>query len=134
MLVDFLQGSPRDYHGMRWNGQYNGKYVPCTATQHEVIVEGSDSHQQTLTNLHQLLFGGDQLTAAHVRGAIRQRQNSLTAMERLEGLLPVAEDWHAKLCLITVKVCVHCIHYSYRYSGIGFSKKVKVSRKEHYCN
>lgn len=80
-----------------------GKYVPCSTTQRKVCIEGLEPEEQTLTSLHQLLFGGDQLTAARARGAIRQRQNSLTAMERLEGFVPVAEDWHAKVCLITVK-------------------------------
>ena len=62
-------------------------------------LRGLNHHRQTIA---QLLFGGDQLTAARARGAIRQRQNSLTAKQRLEGLNPVTEDWHAKVVLITV--------------------------------
>lgn len=80
-----------------------GKYVPCSETQHKVCVEGSQPQEQILSSLHRLLIGGDQLTAARARGAIRQRQNSLTAMERLEGFLPATEDWHAKVCLLTVR-------------------------------
>ena len=43
------------------------------------------------------LFGGDQLTCARARSA-KCRQDSATAIERLEGLLPVIEDWHTKMC------------------------------------
>ena len=52
--------------------------------------------------MHHILFGGDQLTVARARGAIRQRQTSETAMGMMEGLIPVVEDWHAKVCLISV--------------------------------
>ena len=44
--------------------------------------------------LHPLLFGGDQLTAARARG--------ISPMTRLEGLIPCAEDWHAKVNLLEV--------------------------------
>lgn len=107
-----------------------GKYVPCSKTQHTISVEGSEPQEQTLTSLHQLLVGGDQLTAARARGAIRQRQNSLTAMERLEGFIPVAEDWHAKVCLITVRNLLQLQFWLsrltlFRCSGIGFSKRAQ---------
>ena len=40
------------------------------------------------------LFGGDQLTCA---------QDLATAVERMEGLVPVVEDWHTKMCLFDVR-------------------------------
>ena len=45
---------------------------------------------------HWLLFGGEQLTAKRARG-VRIRNNSTNSADRLEGLLPIAEDWHAKV-------------------------------------
>ena len=56
-----------------------------------------------------LLVGGDQLTATRIRGAQMIRGNSVTSEEHFEGLLPVAEDWRAKMCLLEVR-----IPYKYR--------------------
>lgn len=52
--------------------------------------------------IHPLLFGGDQLTVARARGAKQIRKNSLNPSQKLEGLIPIAEDWHAKVCLLQV--------------------------------
>ena len=53
---------------------------------------------------HNILLGGDQLTCARVRGGQRIRENSCTGRARLEGLVPVIEDWHAKVCLMQVSL------------------------------
>ena len=52
--------------------------------------------------LHNILFGGDQLTAARVRGAQLAMSNSKTAIKRLEGVTPVIEDWHTEVLLYEV--------------------------------
>jgi len=44
---------------------------------------------------HQILFRGDQLTVCHARGAQSACFHDDKAAERIEGLLPVVEDWHA---------------------------------------
>lgn len=49
-----------------------------------------------------MLFGGDQLTSARARGAIRARVNSLSSIAHLDGLIPCAEDWHVKLNLLAI--------------------------------
>ena len=63
---------------------------------------------------HRLLFGGDQLTAKRARAGVRIRNNSVNNADRLEGLLPVAEDWHAKVVFLEVSVCLMvvfiCLH------------------------
>lgn len=58
---------------------------------------------------HQILLGGDQLTVARARVSIGARQDHVTRRKRLEGLLPVVEDWHAKQCLLKV----HNFKYKY---------------------
>lgn len=55
--------------------------------------------------LDSCLFGGDQLTCSRARSAKRHRQDSKTAVERLDGLEPVVEDWHTKMCLYEVCIC-----------------------------
>lgn len=47
-------------------------------------------------------IGGDQLTAARGRSSQRVRSNSERGIDRLEGLVPVVEDWHAKGSFLTV--------------------------------
>ena len=51
---------------------------------------------------HQILFGGDQLTVARARGSQRIQVNSESQADRLQGLVPVAEDWHTKVTLLEV--------------------------------
>ena len=46
-----------------------------------------------------IFMGGDQLTVARARGAKSLRSSHDNAKNRLEGLLPVVEDWHAHLTL-----------------------------------
>ena len=83
------------------------KYVPritSTATV-DVMVEGkTENCTITEDKFHRILFGGDQLTAARARGAQRIRSNSERPLDRLEGLEPCCEDWHAKGVLL--RVCV----------------------------
>ena len=79
------------------------QYVPTHTTTHTVQVPGSSEPVHvTVDDFHYILMGGDQLTAARARGSQRARCNSQRPKDRLEGLQPVAEDWHAKLCLLGV--------------------------------
>ncbi len=50
------------------------------------------------------------MTAARARGSQRIQSNSERGKDRLEGLQPVVEDWHAKACLLGVCVllCMWC--------------------------
>ena len=50
-------------------------------------------------------IGGDQLTAARIRSSQRVRSNSQRGLDRLEGVVPVIEDWHSKGILLTV-ICI----------------------------
>ena len=49
-----------------------------------------------------ITFGGDQLMAARARCAREARMNSDTVLGCLDGLLPVAEDWHTSVVLLNV--------------------------------
>ena len=42
------------------------------------------------------------MTAARARGSQRVRSNSERGKDQLQGLQPVVEDWHAKVCLLGV--------------------------------
>ena len=44
----------------------------------------------------------DQLTIARIRGSQSILSNSDNGEERLEGFVPVIEDWHTKMCFMEV--------------------------------
>ena len=79
--------------------EYLHKYVPGIPDDAE-----SSSNDQPY---HGILLGGDQLSTSMTRRVKAERGNSTTIKNRLEGLEPVCEDWHTKLCLVMVKY-----HYS----------------------
>jgi L1 cell adhesion molecule like protein len=81
------------------------RYVPIYS-QEETFVDPEDNEEMLLTLdvFHYLLFGGDQLTVERANGSKRGRDNESRGKDRLEGLMPVIEDWHAKVCFL--KVCM----------------------------
>ena len=55
------------------------------------------------TTFHKVFLGGDQLIAARARCSKKQHMGNATSpQERLEVLVPMVEDWHAKGCLLGV--------------------------------
>ena len=47
------------------------------------------------------------MTAARIRGCKGIMSNGQCGVDRLDGFLPVVEDWHAKMCLLEVTIlCV----------------------------
>lgn len=47
-------------------------------------------------------MGGDQLTVARARGTAALRATHDSPTERLNGIIPVIEDWHVRLTLMKV--------------------------------
>ena len=81
------------------------KYVPDKPCQLNFELPDGEIYTTSDNALHPILCGGDQLTACRCRGAQSLRCSHESAVDRLEGLVPVVEDWHARLTL--VKVCTH---------------------------
>lgn len=69
-------------------------YVP---TEHHTAVDESSSYKASHDVLHKILFGGDQLTRKRAEMANNSRKNSGTPTKKLDGLIPVWEDWHARI-------------------------------------
>lgn len=79
------------------------KYVPAVEFSEDVFVAATGEIAQVQrATIHQVLFGGDQLTAARARGAKKAMMNSTSPITRLNGLIPCAEDWHTKLNFLQV--------------------------------
>lgn len=53
-------------------------------------------------SLQAMMLGGDQLSTSMARRVIADRVNSTNDVQSLKGLLPVVEDWLAKLCCLVV--------------------------------
>lgn len=51
-----------------------------------------------------ILLGGDQLSTSMARRVVSERINSMDSIQSLKGVVPVVEDWHAKLCYLTVSL------------------------------
>ena len=86
------------------------KYVPTKRTTQEFNVPNGDEdtgveHVSVQVDyFHHILLGGDQLTVARIRGAQSVRNNSENGRSCLGGFIPVAEDWHAKMCYLKVSI------------------------------
>lgn len=82
---------------------HHKEYVPSVETEASLLVESSGERVNVLTSeSHKILFGGDQLTVARSRSAIRNVANGESSSAKLLGLVPVIEDWHTKLTVLTV--------------------------------
>ena len=83
------------------------KYVPVVEYVQQGQIPNSDKTVPVKqATMHRILFGGDQLTAARARSARRAKANSDSPLTRLEGLVPCAEDWHARLNLLEICTCM----------------------------
>ena len=73
------------------------RYIPTTTTSQtlDVCTEGGRTRavEVKLHNFSFIPLGGDQLTIARIRGSQSILSNSDNGEERLEGFVPVIEDW-----------------------------------------
>lgn len=97
------------------NENKNSEMVEIMTQIHDYVPKLADSEQYTdedtseIVNipndkLHPILLGGDQLTVARARGAKKAKINSVDPSLHLDGLIPVAEDWHTRLNFIEVAI------------------------------
>ena len=74
----------------------------------------------TIPSFTLFLFGGDQLTAARIRGTKILRDTQDKPTERFEGILPIVEDWHARMALLKVYTytCIYIDAILYKLSKV----------------
>lgn len=78
------------------------EYIPTVSTSLTVDVDEEEEENMIIDDFHPILVGGDMLTTARARGSQRIRRCGERAKERLEGVIPVREDWHCKGVLLGV--------------------------------
>lgn len=83
------------------------QYVPTVRRERKVDIPGTEQ-QATVEDdrFRQLLLGGHRLTVTRVQGAQRICANSESASACIQGLVLVIEDWHAKQCLMGVRIII----------------------------
>ena len=77
------------------------KYVPAKEVHCQNTLPNGETDEETTEKLYQVLFG-DQLTVARARSVTGMRRTHDTNKEKLQGLIPVVEDWHARVTLLHV--------------------------------
>ena len=96
------------------NENKHSDMIDIMHTLHQYVsVKTEDSEDGSCKSaVHKVLLGGDQLTAARARGCRELSLNSETTIGQLTGLIPVAEDWHTSVALLSVHnatvMCIVC--------------------------
>ena len=80
------------------------QYVPTFTFTEELLISTGEKVVEEHAVFHSILMGGDQLTAARTRSAIKAKVNSESPSKRLSGTVPVAEDWHTKANFLGVSI------------------------------
>ncbi len=73
--------------------------VPTLPVEGKHVLPNGSSLAIDNTQFHKILLGGDQLTVARVRGTQALRFSEEKAVDRLEGVIPLVEDWHTRMTL-----------------------------------
>ena len=87
------------------------KYVPKKSYQLTYHLPEEEDFVVNEYCYHRTLFGGDQLTACC---------NDDVSEECFDGLIPVTEDWHARMTLMRVRIVLvntACISIFYHFKG-----------------
>lgn len=94
------------------------QYVPQKSGRSSLTLPNGETMTVDRTQFSPVLFGGDQLTVARARGARNLRLNHDDAIDRFEGIIPVVEDWHARVHLLEVSEMNFGRACPYKYSYV----------------
>ena len=70
-------------------------YIPTIVASKETVISTGEKVAVDKSKMHYILVG-DQMTAARAKAAIEAKGNGQTSFKRLDGIVPVLEDWHTK--------------------------------------
>lgn len=78
------------------------KLVPSFSAEGKYTLSNGEVISFDDTRFWEVLFGGDQLTVARTRGTQALRDTEETALNRLQGIVPIVEDWHTRMIFLKV--------------------------------
>ena len=85
--------------------QHLQKYVPKIHRADTIFIPSTQrSVSKIKVKQHRIILGGDQLTVARTRGAQVAMTNAHTPSQKIDGLIPIVQDWHAEVVLIEVSL------------------------------
>ena len=110
-------------------------YCPKVPSVEEHLLPDGESYTFNSVAILDILFGGDQMTCVRARTAKLLRSSHDNPENALHGIVPVVEDWHARMCLLRVSACdvLYSIIHSficYRLNGVVFLSKSHPWRRE----
>ena len=85
---------------------HSSQYVPDALASSEITLSTGGKVVVENHKMHRILFGGDQMTAARARAGIDAKLNGDTKAQRLDGIIPVFEDWHSRTTFMDVSACL----------------------------
>ena len=90
--------------------------VPATSAEGHFTLPSGDIMSFDDTRFHKVLFGGDQLTVARMRGTLALRDTQDKLADRLEGLIPVVEDDtnESKTHILIIELTCHARSFKIR--------------------
>lgn len=83
------------------------KLVPTLDIEGHLSLPNGNSLDFDDTRFYKIFLGGDQLTVARARGAQALRASHDRPIDRLEGIVPVIEDWHSRMTFMKVLRTIH---------------------------
>lgn len=72
------------------------QYIPSVSFTTKTTLDTGEVVEKEKANIHRIIIGGDQLTAARIRAGQRAKENGQTPVKKLEGIVAAIEDWHSK--------------------------------------
>lgn len=76
--------------------------VPAVEKEQEATLADGNKIKFDNTYFFPILFGGDQMTVARIRGVQLLRDTEVKRADRFEGIIPVVEDWHTRMTVMKV--------------------------------
>jgi len=79
------------------------QFVTAISTANGVVDPDSGELVSIVSHkFHSILCEGDQLTAERIRGCKMTSSNANKVDDKLQGIIPVVEDWHSKVAALKV--------------------------------
>ena len=75
-------------------------YVPRNTEDELLHPVTNETFKVNIDNFNHIVFGVYQLTVERAIGGKKERCNESRGLERLDGLIPIIEDWQSKVALL----------------------------------
>lgn len=92
--------------------------VPTVEVNGQILIPNGSIVDFDASRFFQVLFSGDQLTVARMRGVKALRVTETRRVDRFEGLEPIVADWHARMTLMKVNISSQMLILEYLFDTL----------------